>query len=580
VDELRGWTAIDTLYDLKGFQMAAALWGPLQPLIFAVFAGFGTLRALYKADEVHRYRKLVVYVMASIVLFWALEPVDVPVAVPAGYTYDASLQQMVESAATGRGPSVTVSNVPRLMALSHYAIGMVTRFMTSAVDASFEKGAFANDRAAVLLRMARITNDDRLRTDYQTFVVSCYLPLLADRERKNVPAPVPHYDPFKVASAEYQSWSLPSTANAQVSVSSSGPMATYNLTSVPGTPCPQAGTEIFPRLVTNVMTQQKPTLQVVNDVLVQAGGFGQKPGASNQPPTVDVVLRYVLHNETMGLLSTNEIALLQKALPDYDMFDGKTRTSGNSQTAAQYLRTAVSSLVKVKQSIDQWINHQAEGPATYYKATCYGPYAYGIAGMLVLAVFPLAASASLLPGHAKVLLAWGKMLLSIKLWIVFWAILSRFNEFRYKLEDVGSGPDNGIGDQSYIFPALAAMYLLTPGLSFAAVGLLSAAGGAAGNLLSSFLGQNGNSGIPGMLWGRGIQEVMSGEGGGAPGGGGGGSPIPQGSSAAASPEMAEPAYVSNSANPDPGATVSTPASAGGGGSEGAAGAAGAAAAGL
>lgn len=512
MNELQGWTAIDTLYDLKGFQMAAAVWGPLRPLLFAVLGGFGILRALYQADEVHRTRKFVVYVIASIVLFWALEPVDVPVSVPAGYTYDASLEQMVESAATGRGPSITVANVPRLMALTHYAIGIATRFMTGSVDSSFEAGAFANDRAAVLLRMSRISGDTTLRSDYQTFIVSCYLPLLADREMKGTPAPEPHYDPFKLDPSLYSRWRLPDTAKVDVTVSSSGPMATYTTTRVPGTPCPEAHREIFPRLVGNVMTQQTPTLEVVNQVLRKAGGFGQKPGLPNEPATVDVVLRYVLHNETMGLLSTNEIAALQKALPDYEMFDRKSQTSGNSQTAVDYLRTAVSSLVKVKQSVDQWINHQAEGPATYYKATCYGPYAYGIAGMLVLAIFPLAAATALLPGQAKVLLAWGKMLLSIKLWIVFWSILSRFNEFRYRLEDVGSGPDNGIGDQSYIFPAIAAMYLLTPALSFAAVGLLSAAGGAAGNLVSGFLGMNGNSGIPGMFWGRGVQNAISSDG--------------------------------------------------------------------
>jgi hypothetical protein len=101
------------------------------------------------------------------------------------------------------------------------------------------------------------------------------------------------------------------------------------------------------------------------------------------------------------------------------------------------------------------------------------------------------------------------MLLGVKLWIVFWSILSRFNEFRYKLEDVGSGPDNGIGDQSYIFPALAAMYLLTPMLSFAAVSLLSAATGAAGMFISDFLGLSGNSGIPGMFWSQGLGNAMS-----------------------------------------------------------------------
>jgi hypothetical protein len=517
MEELQGWTAIDTLYDLKGFQMAAAVYGPVYLILTAVVFGFGILRVLYKANETHRYRHLVVYVMSSIILFWTLEPVTVPVAVPAGYTYNASLQDLVATAQNGKGPSVQVANVPRLMALSHYAI-----------DSSFQDNAFASDRAAVLLRISRITGDDTLRTDYQTFVVSCYLPMLAAREKTGRPAPFPHYDPFKVNPQEYDRWSLPDTPKVSAVISASGPVMGINTSTVPGARCSDAAAALYPRLVSNITAKQGPTVDVVNSVLAKQGGFGGTPGSTASSAAADVVLRYVLHNETMGLLSTNEIAVLRKALPDYEMFDRKSQTSGNSQDVVDYLRTAVSSLVKVKQSIDQWINHQAEGPATYYKATCYGPYAYGIAGMLVLALFPLVAFGSLLPGHAKILLAWGKMLLSIKLWIVFWSILSRFNEFRYKLEDIGSGPENGIGDQTYIFPAIAAMYLLTPALSFAVVGLLSAAGGSAGNLLSSFLGGSGNSGIPGMFWGRGIDNLVSSSNGSGGGGSGGASGTPSG----------------------------------------------------
>jgi hypothetical protein len=523
MDELQGWTAIDTLYDLKGFQMAAAVYGPVYLILTAVVFGFGILRVLYKANETHRYRHLVVYVMSSIVLFWTLEPITVPVSVPAGYTYDASLQDLVASAQTGKGPAVQVANVPRLMALSHYGIGIVARYMTSAIDSSFQDNAFASDRAAVLLRMSRITGDDALRTDYQTFVVSCYLPMLAAREKAGKPAPFPHYDPFKVDPQEYSPWNLPDTPKINAVISSSGPVMNVTPSTVPGARCSDAAASLYPRLVSNVRALQGPTLAVVSSVLAKQGGFGGAPGSTASSAAADVVLRYVLHNETMGLLSTNEIAVLRKTLPDYEMFDRKSQTSGNSQDVVDYLRTAVSSLVKVKQSIDQWINHQAEGPATYYKATCYGPYAYGIAGMLVLALFPLVAFGSLLPGRALILLAWGKMLLSIKLWIVFWSILSRFNEFRYRLEDIGSGPENGIGDQTYIFPAIAAMYLLTPAISFAVVGLLSAAGGAAGNLLSSFLGTGGNSGIPGMFWGRGIEAALSSGNGSGSGGSGGGS---------------------------------------------------------
>lgn len=80
------------------------------------------------------------------------------------------------------------------------------------------------------------------------------------------------------------------------------------------------------------------------------------------------------------------------------------------------------------------------------------------------------------PGHWKVLLKFGKLFVSVKLWVVFWAALAAFNQGRYELS-LGNDPArNGIGNAVEIFPSIVAMYLLTPMLSFMIVSLATNCG--------------------------------------------------------------------------------------------------------
>jgi len=87
--------------------------------------------------------------------------------------------------------------------------------------------------------------------------------------------------------------------------------------------------------------------------------------------------------------------------------------------------------VKGVQSVNQWVQTHAEGPAAYYKVALYAPYLYGLVQMVILALFPLAALWALWPGHWKALLNFGKLFVSVKLWVVCWAALAAFNQGRY-----------------------------------------------------------------------------------------------------------------------------------------------------
>jgi hypothetical protein len=94
----------------------------------------------------------------------------------------------------------------------------------------------------------------------------------------------------------------------------------------------------------------------------------------------EIVLEYVLYNETMGLLSMQEVQNLQKAIPEYGIFrtSQQTQNEGPWDTLKSYvdpeawwkrLMGGISFFIKAKQSVDQWIQHRAEAPAVYFKVT-------------------------------------------------------------------------------------------------------------------------------------------------------------------------------------------------------------------
>jgi hypothetical protein len=210
------------------------------------------------------------------------------------------------------------------------------------------------------------------------------------------------------------------------------------------------------------------------------------------------------------------------------MFHTNQQTSSNPEGLVDAERSLASFLIKMKQSVDQWIDHHAQGPATYYKVVCFAPYLYGIAMMLIVAVFPFAACAALLPGGWTAILQWAKYLLWIKLWLVFWSILAAFNWWRYSIKELGSDASNGIGDASYIWPAIALMYLVTPGLSLVAVQLLAVAGSKVANVMAGGMGAGGAN-QHGAVWSmaeKGAEKAApylpSMGGSGSAGGGGGG----------------------------------------------------------
>src|SRR4029077_12833656 len=142
--------------------------------------------------------------------------------------------------------------------------------------------------------------------------------------------------------------------------------------------------------------------------------------------------RQIAFNETMVFSNAigGEIGMLGAAVPEYSMFASSQQSTSNVQNVGQWVKSAVSFVVKGFQSVKQWFQTHAEGPGTYYKVSLYAPYFYGLVQMVLIGLFPVAALWALWPGHWKALLNFGKLFLSVKLWVGFWSILAAFNQAR------------------------------------------------------------------------------------------------------------------------------------------------------
>lgn len=176
----------------------------------------------------------------------------------------------------------------------------------------------------------------------------------------------------------------------------------------------------------------------------------------------------------------SEGALLSASLGEYSYTD-KSQYTGEIPAWAKFLmldrigllfgdeiaNVTITGLAELQQNFE----NRFRAKQLYYLATTFAPHAYGIALMILIGLFPVAALPSLLPGQWKVLANFFKVFLSVKLWPIGWTVLSTFNQRRGILEAFDP-PERVAGTP---FLAIAAMYLIVPTLMFLVVHLGTAA---------------------------------------------------------------------------------------------------------
>jgi len=470
-EEIRGVTAIDTMYELKGFQMAQGFYDVIFPWAIGILAAAAVVHTLFMADRTRRYRDVVLYSGYFFSMLYLAHPIKVNVAVPAGYVWQDFEAFYREYDRGSRGQPMV--KAPRFMVWSHLLCDSVSQLLLNQVNRSFTEAPFGLERLSVLLREARV-HDSGLQERYQAFVLSCYVPVRAiygpSGSRAGSDEAGPFLNPFNVPYDAYRElWPVDFEGR-------------YD----PNRKCDEEARDVW-KLIHDHVGESGPLKETVKEVdrLVR---HNARPGSGTFTAGGQTfVLNQVVYNETAALFSvaSGEIARLQQVVPDYGLFRTSQQTSSNPQDFIDVVRSIISFVVKAKQSIDQWFQHHAAGPALYYQVTTYAPYVYGLSMMVITAMFPIAALATFWPWRWTVLITWAKYLLWIKLWMVFWAMLAAFNQARYEFTN-GSNPSNGIGDQSYIFPAIAAMYLVSPGLALLVVQLLDAAKAGAVAAISHF----------------------------------------------------------------------------------------------
>ncbi len=163
---------------------------------------------------------------------------------------------------------------------------------------------------------------------------------------------------------------------------------------------------------------------------------------------------------------TSEAALVRASLGEYSYFD-MAQSTGDLPFGEEIINVGVSGAAQLAQN---W-STRFSAKQKYYLATAYGPHVYGLALMLAMGLFPAAGLWALVPGKWRVLVNWGKVFVSVKLWPVGWAALTAFNARRSALEALDPG-GRGTGD---VFLGVASMYLLVPGIAFLVVHLAASA---------------------------------------------------------------------------------------------------------
>jgi hypothetical protein len=192
---------------------------------------------------------------------------------------------------------------------------------------------------------------------------------------------------------------------------------------------------------------------------------GQKP-----PAQVTAEFRAAMIRRTMLEASGvrgGETLLLKLALPHGGEAEHATRSRPvEDRGGGRVINDAVSYFVEFTGNLKQAGENSYTTKQKIYMAVLYGPYLYGITLMIVLGLFPVAGLMALLPGRWRTLVNYGKVLLSIKLWPVCWAIFSRFTVRAPSLD--GFGDNLNTGDFVVV---VVSMYLLTPLLCFTMVTL-------------------------------------------------------------------------------------------------------------
>src|SRR5579859_537424 len=468
--EIQGFTPIDTIYGYVGhaigFRLGSYLIWQGFLVFFVVAAGF--IRLYYTSSVKGSFTELGIYPLYVFFLLFFLYPIDVTLSAPRA------------PGATGSEAMASAEKVqvPRALAYVCSLTDSLQQTLISEIKQNVGSTMREWERISAVNAKARIYGK-ATRQDLAYYLKSCYWPTIAQDD-------APKGD----------SWDLVPLARLPIDEWLLGKYQEINLSS------PRMAISKYPIACTTFHTfVQNEVEGELQSEKVHALALSSFAGASVSEADAFSFYRHrILYNE-IYVLPPGQAAAVRAALPEYSLTDPSTlsaqikQSSDYGEIAWSWVKNIPSMAASAASALNEWWTQNAMGTATYYRVSALAPHIYGMTVGLLFMLFPLAGLMALWPKWSGAIVNFMKILISVKLWPILWALLSAILSSRNLFDGTNpNGYDSGLGNTG-VFPALCSMYLIVPTLSFMMVNIAHhAAGGALGMLIAGSEGASIGSG--------------------------------------------------------------------------------------
>jgi hypothetical protein len=453
--EIQGLTPVDTIYGFVGhtvgFRLGTYLIWEGFLVFFVVAAGF--IRLYYLSSQKGSFAELGTYPLYVFFLLFLLYPIEVSLTAPRA-------PNQAQPGGAGAMANAEKLQVPRILAyvcslsdaLQQRLIGDV-RGMVGNTLREWERLAAVNEKA----RIMNVT----LRQDLAIYVKHCYWPTLAqDGSPKGEP-----WDLVPLAFLDIDEWLVAKYDEINLLA----PRTALN-----NQPIPCTG---FHRWIFNLIVAELKS-DPAHALALAAYAGADVPGSE----AWNFYRRRILYNE-IYVLAPGAAAAVRTALPEYSIADPTTMSVQATQSrgvwanAWSFLSNFPAIAASTASAFGEWWSQKAMGSATYYRVSALAPHIYGMTIGLLFMLFPVAGLMAFWPKWWTAIVNFMKVLISVKLWPILWALLSAILSSRNVFDGTNpNGFDSGLGN-SGVFPAICSMYLIVPALSFMIVNIAHHAGG-------------------------------------------------------------------------------------------------------
>lgn len=442
--EFRGLTQVDSLYEYAGFRLAQELadvaWGVALPVILGLA---GLAYVVHASLQKESLRDALIHVFYLMAMAWLLGTTQVSVA--AGANTIRGQLHLAERPQDG-------IRVPRFVAYLDSGADHLQRRAIEKIDARFLNAPFEKERMAAILDAADIF-DGVIKDDLCAFRLYCYRPAVAIDPRSN--AELVKLYPLAPGAFQYRGLGRTTVSDEN---KDKGHIR-YTLD------CEDARGWLEVRVNEHLEEPvHKKAIAFVAELLT-----GRSYSTDVTAEYRKRVVQRAMINGPMAPGGGGESMIIRAALPSESEADRAARVRVmEDRGGGRAINDGLDLLVGATGRFKQTVTNSYTTKQQLYLAVLHGPYLYGIVLMIVIGLFPVVGLFALLPGRWRALVNYGKVLFSIKLWPVCWAVLSRFTARAPSFDTFG----DGVGTGEFV-TVVASMYLLTPLLCLAIVNLVT-----------------------------------------------------------------------------------------------------------